>query len=259
MDLLLHLIRVSEIDIFDIDIMRLVEQYLDYLRMMKFNDLAQASDFVQMAATLIEIKTRMLLPHDEKKTRDGDDEDDDPIRTLQERLIQYETFRNVADHFNQMPQLGVEIQTNNEWDRLDPIYEDVESPLSGESATLVVLYEQMLTELSERRGAIVTAVTHKVSVEEIIDRLEQEILQARFALFQGYYNRFQSRYELVVHILAMLQLSKDKRMKVFQDDPMGPIWLHRMDCEENELPAENKISPEIAARALAGTLESTVE
>ncbi len=201
----------------------------------------------------------MLLPHDENYSRDGDDEDHDPVRTLQERLIQYETFRNVADHFNQMPQLGVEIQTNNEWYRLDPIYEDVESPLTGESATLVVLYEQMLTQLSERRGAKVTAVTHKVSVEEIIERLEEEILQARFALFQGYYNKFQSRYELVVHILAMLQLSKDKRIRVFQDDVMGPIWLHRMDCEEKELPTAGRLSPEIVDQALSGTLEAPCE
>lgn len=251
MDLLLHLVRVHEIDIFDIDIFKLTKQYLDYLRMMKFEDLAQASDFIQMAATLIEIKTRMLLPNDEKRVSENDeDEDEDPIRTLQERLFQYETFRNVADHFNQMPQMGIEIQTNNEWYRLDPIYEHVEAPLTGEAATLIVLYEQMLTQLSERRNSTVTAITHKVTVEEIINRLEQEILQARFALFQGYYNKFQSRYELVVHILAMLQLSKDKRMRVFQDEMFGPVWMYRMDCDEKELPHSSHLSAEEIAHAI---------
>ena len=141
-----------------------------------------------------------------------------------------------------MPQMGVDIHTNNEWSRLDPIYEHVEAPLSGEAATLVILYEQMLQGLSERRHARVTATTHRVSVEEIIERLEQEILQARFALFQGYYNKFESRYELVVHILAMLQLSKDKRMRIHQEDMFGPVWLYRNDCDESELPTQGGLS-----------------
>ena len=170
LDLLLHLIRVHEIDIFAIDVLLLTREYLSYLRLMQFDDLQQAGEFLEMAATLIEIKTRMLLPHDEKEGGD-EDGDDDPIRSLQERLLQYETFRNVAEHFRQMPQMGVEIQPNNEWNRLLPLYEHIEAPLTGEAATLVVLYEQMLRDLSERKKAKVTAKVHRISVEEMIDKL----------------------------------------------------------------------------------------
>src|SRR5688500_7024103 len=102
LDLLLHLIRVHEIDIFAIDVLRLTQEYLAYLRRMRFDDLAQAGEFLEMAATLIEIKTRMLLPHDEKQAEGEDGADDDPIRTLQERLLQHEMFRNIAEHFSQM-------------------------------------------------------------------------------------------------------------------------------------------------------------
>src|SRR5205085_2762520 len=109
------LIRVHEIDIFAIDVLVLTREYLSYLRLMAFEDLQQAGEFLEMAATLIEIKTRMLLPHDEKLAADGGAlEDDDPVRTLQERLLQYEMFRNAAEHFSQMPQMRVEIQTNAE-------------------------------------------------------------------------------------------------------------------------------------------------
>src|SRR5690606_5095130 len=99
-----------------------------------------------------------------------------------------------------------------------------------------VLYEQMLRQLSERKRSRVTAVTHRVTVEEIIEKLEAEIIASRFALFQGYYNRFQSRYELVVYILAMLQLSKDRRLNIYQQEVFGPLWLYRTDCDESVLP-----------------------
>src|ERR1700759_2248912 len=86
LDLLLHLIRVHEIDIFAIDVLLLTQEHLSYLRLMRFDDLQQAGEFLEMAATLIEIKTRMLLPSDEKQAGKEGVEDDDPIKSLQERL-----------------------------------------------------------------------------------------------------------------------------------------------------------------------------
>ncbi len=245
LDLLLHLIRVHEIDIFEIDVLLLTQEYLNYLRLMQFDDLQQAGDFLEMAATLIEIKTRMLLPHDEKAAGDDGDEED-PVRTLQERLLQYEMFRNVAEHFSQMPQMGVEIQPNNEWNRLMPLYEHIEAPLTGESATLVVLYEGMLRDLSERKRSAVKPKLHRITVEETIEKMGKEIEQARFALFQGYYNRLQSRDELVVSVLAMLELVKLKRLQIYQQDLMGPIWMYRMDCDESVLPLGRVATPHFA-------------
>lgn len=237
LDLLLHLIRVHEIDIFAIDVFVLTQEYVHYLRLMKFSDLQQAGEFLEMAATLIEIKTRMLLPHDDKAAGDDKLEDDDPIKTLQERLIQYETFRNVADHFMQMPQMGVEIQTNQEWGRLFPFYEHVEAPLTGEAATLVVLYEQMLRSLAERRkNSSHTAKLHMITVEETIQKLARDLDTIRFMLFQGMYNVFQTRYEFVVHVLAMLELVKEKRVKLHQDEHFGPIWMYRYELDESVLP-----------------------
>ncbi len=246
LDLLLHLIRVHEIDIFDIDVFLLTQEYVNYLRLMAFNDLQQAGEFLEMAATLIEIKSRQLLPYPfaEKKAGEEDLEEDDSIKTLQERLQLHETFRNVADHFNQMPQMGVEIQTNNEWNRLMPVYEHVEAPLTGEPATLVVLYEQLLKGLSERRKSKVIAKKHRITVDETIERLGAEIDTSRFALFQGLFNRLESRDELVVHILAMLELVKIKRIKLYQQDMFGPIWMYRMDCEEIDLPIRAIATPE---------------
>ncbi len=236
LDLLLHLIRVHEIDIFRIDVLLLTQEYLNYLRLIQFDDLQQAGEFLEMAATLIEIKTRMLLPTEDRVETEGDSAEEDPIKSLQERLLQYEMFRNAAEHFSQMPQMGVEIQPNNEWNRLAPLYEHIEAPLTGESATLVVLYEQMLKSLVERRKSKHTAKLHRITVEDTIEKMAVEIEQSRFALFQGVYNLLQSRDELVVHIMAMLELAKMRRLKIYQQDLMGPIWLYRMDCDESQLP-----------------------
>ena len=243
LDLLLHLIRVHEIDIFAIDVLLLTQEYLSYLRLMRFDDLQQAGEFLEMAATLIEIKTRMLLPSDEKQAGEEGVEEDDPVKSLQERLLQYEMFRNAAEHFSQMPQMGVEIQPNNEWNRLMPLYEHIEAPLTGDAATLVVLYEQMLRSLAERKKSKHTAMRHRITVEDTIEKVAKEIETTRFLLFQGIYNLLQSRDELVVHVMAMLELVKMKRVQVYQQELMGPLWMYSMDCDESVLPLGRVATP----------------
>jgi len=251
LDLLLHLIRVHEIDIFAIDIFKLSTEYLAYLRLMKFDDLADAGAFVEMAASLIEIKSRSLLPVDQQAKVEGEDEAEDPVKALQDRLIQYEAIRRAAERLASMPQLGVEIQSNHEWKRLEEVFGHIEGPLTGDPATLVVLYEQMLREFGERKVGKVEAKTHLVSLEQTIEKLASYVDVARFTLFQGFYNQFSSRYELVVHVLAVLELARQFKMKFYQQDLMGPLWVYRPDCSESELP--------LAVGAPAAPVGTTVE
>jgi len=236
LDLLLHLIRVHEIDIFDIDIFKLSTEYVGYLRLMKFDDLSDAGAFIEMAATLIEIKSRMLLPQDERKVTNEDGEEEDPVLALQQRLIQYEAIRKAAAALALLPQVGVEIQTSWEWQRLEEVFKDVEAPLKGDPAMLVVMYEQMLQSLGDRKVTRVEAQRHMVSLEETIARMSADVDVLRFALFQGFYNRFESRYELVVHILAVLELARQFKMKFYQQDLMGPLWIYQSDCDVADLP-----------------------
>ena len=237
LDLLLHLIKVNEIDVFNIDIFLLTTQYLDYLRLIKFKDLADAAEFLEMAASLIEIKSRMLLPHNDRKRREEGMDDDDPRRTLQERLIEYEKIKKAAEHLGSRPMEGLQIQVSQEWQRLEPMYSDIEAPLTGDPMRLIVLYEQMLRDLADRKPtARVTAKSHMVSVEEKIEELEQLLKTLNFALFQGFYPQFQSRYELVVYILAVLELSKWGKLRVYQQDLLGPMWIYRGDFDEQLLP-----------------------
>ncbi len=239
LDLLLHLIRVNEIDIFNIDIFKLTQQYLAYLRILRYDDLADAGEFIEMAATLIEIKSKMLLPGQESKTEEGVLKEDDPRYSLQEQLIQYEIFKRVGEHLAIKPQFGVQIRSSMEWQRLLPMYESIEAPLVGDPTSLIILYEQMLSALAERKPpARVEAKMHNVTLEDKIKELARVVENVNFALFQGFYKNFTSRYELVIYILAALELSKSGQLKIYQEVPNGPMWLYRPDIDQSLLPVE---------------------
>lgn len=236
LDLLLHLIRVHEIDIFAIDILRLATEYLSYLRLVRYDDLAEAGEFIAMGAQLIEIKSRSLLPSEDRKVLNEDGIEEDPVKTLQDRLLQYEMIRRAADWFSQMPQMGVEIQTGHEHERLAEVFKDVETPLEGDPARLIVMYEQMMCDLADRKANKIEATTHSITLEQTIERLSEYIDTVRYGMFQGLYNKFRSRYDMVVHFMAILELSKQGKTKILQQDMMGPLWVYRADLDETFLP-----------------------
>lgn len=244
LDLLLHLIKVNEIDIFNIDVLLLTNQYLKYLRTLRYDDLADASEFLEMAATLLEIKTRMLLPGQENSD-DNDMGDDDPRQSLQERLIAYEQFKQAADFLSSRAQFGILQCGSSEHKRLWPKYESNEVPLRGDPHTLIILYEQMLSQLTERKPAVkVEAKTHLVTVEQKIEELGKLLDTLKFALFQGFYKSFASRYEMVVYALAALELSKSGRVKLYQQSTNGPLWIYRSDFDASRLPGMETLPSE---------------
>lgn len=235
LDLLLHLIKVNELDIFNIDLYVLTKQYLKYLRLIKFKDLKAASTFIGMASTLIEIKTRSLLP---KEGKDGDSEEDleeDPAESLQRRLFELETIRNATDDLATRANFNLHnVRDNFEHIRLEEEYADVSLPLRGEAINLLVLYEQMLSSLADRKPVSVQAVTESVTVENIIDRILTKLEEIEIYLFQNFYQKITSRYELVAYVLAILQMVRDNQMNIYQDELHGPIWLYKKDLPLEE-------------------------
>ena len=240
LDLLLHLIRVHELNIFQIDLFVLTSQYLDYLRLMNFRDLKDAAAFMEMAATLIEIKSSHLLPNE--ATGEGEDgeleEEEDPATTLQRRLFEYDTFRKAAEFLMEKPVGGGLVAGNSEWRRIAPFYEHLESPLRGDPSTLLVLYEQMLSSLAEKRPVTVKAVTESLTVEQVINKIKEYVEKLGFIMFQKLMPKMESRYELVANILAILQLVRDRELKLYQEEMHGPIWLYTKRLSEKDLPDE---------------------
>jgi segregation and condensation protein A len=237
LDLLIHLIRVNEIDIFNIDIFLLTTQYLEYLRLIKFDDLADAGEFIEMAATLIEIKARMLLPNFDSEAEEEGKIEEDPRKSLQERLILHEQFKLVAEHLASNSLLDLPVYSNHEYERLEPLYSHIEAPLVGDPASLVVMYEQLMKAMTEKKPPLkVEAKTHLVTIDETIQQIENLIKTVKFLLFQGFYTNFKSRYELVVNILAVLELTRWGKLKVYQRELNGPFWIYDAVLKEDVLP-----------------------
>jgi segregation and condensation protein A len=167
----------------------------------------------------------MLLPGQRKAAEE--DEDEDPRATLQERLTTYEAFKQAAAELGSRPMLGVDVYTNHEAKRLEPEYDHIEKPWIGEPSTLVVLYEQLLKSITERRKPKTVSIkSHNISIEDTITTLQEQLEKLQFLHFQSLYPKFRTRYELVIHIMAILELAKKDGFSLLQPDAHGPLWLY---------------------------------
>jgi segregation and condensation protein A len=239
LDLLLQLIRVHELNIFDIDLVVLTDQYMQYLRLVSFKDLNDASSFIAMAATLIEVKSRRLLPIQARDQEgvEGEEleEEEDPAVVLQRRLLEYELFRGCSQFLNQQATSGEMINPSAEWERLSGKFAHIEPPILGETTTLLILYEQLLSTITERRPAKVEAETEAISLNDITHHIKDLVKKAKIVQLQGLYRDMTSRYELIAYFLAILQMVRDRELQVYQDELMGPIWLYEASVAEEQV------------------------
>jgi segregation and condensation protein A len=232
LDLLLYLIRLNEMDIFEVNLAQLAEQYLSHLRLIQFSDLKDASAFLVMGATLCEIKTRRLLPHSEKNEGvDGQAGEIDLEAQLKERLLDYQKYREAGEFFSGMDkQTDIGYSPVGEWERLEKEYGDKVSPLYGEGAVLVVLYEQLLSALMERNPTRVKTTKEMITIERVIEKMLESLKICEVFMFQSMYAEIKNRYELIAHILALLQLLKQVgNLRCYQDVQYGPLWVYWYD------------------------------
>ncbi|TLM67907.1 MAG: segregation/condensation protein A [Deltaproteobacteria bacterium] len=221
LDLLLHLIRKNEVEITDIPIAEITAQYLAVIDAMQTLNLDVAGEFLLMAATLLHIKSRMLLP---QIVEDGgeEEEEDDPRAELVRRLLEYQKYRDAAVRLDDLPQLNRDLYA-----RSAPAPEVVEEG-EGEFAA-VGLYDllQALQQLLKERPA---PLVHEVSAEQlsVSDRINQILaaLHGQQSLaFTELFTAQVSRHEVVVTFLAMLELVRLKLVRLLQSQRFGAIWL----------------------------------
>jgi chromatin segregation and condensation protein Rec8/ScpA/Scc1 (kleisin family) len=205
--------------------------------MIQFRDLQDAAAFMEMAASLCGIKSRNLLPGAEQAALGGIEEDGlDSKENLQQRLFDYQTFSQAGEHLGNLQGSLESAFTGHEWRRLEDVYEGCETPLRGDVSILLILYEQMLTTLPDRRPVTVQAVTEAITVEEVLEKIQGYIEKLQFFLFQKLYAKFDTRYELVANILAVLQLVREGKAKVYQrDGANGPLWVYGVQVEEEKV------------------------
>jgi segregation and condensation protein A len=236
LDLLLHLIREHQLDILDIPIAAITDEYLRYLALMQELDLDVAGEFLLMAATLIHIKSKMLLPPDE--TAEGEEaEQEDPRAELVSRLLEYKRFKEAAQT------LGVlESETAYLHRRGAPAMEmEIEGPLQ-------VSMVELLRALRDVLARTDTAAPLEITPEEInvgqrvvmlIDRLAAES-PIEFGQLFGQTTR---RVEVIVTFLALLELLRRRLATARQSEAMGPIMIYRTVERVDDAPGSVDTTP----------------
>ena len=217
LDLLLYMIRRANINILDIPMAPLTRQYLDYVEAMRASNLELAADYLVMAAVLIEIKSRMLLPR--PKQGEGDDAED-PRAELVRRLMEYEQMKLAGQKLNEMP------QAEREFFWVDTLVE---------KSLLVRLPEVSVDDLKEAWMAVVRQAGlkkhHKIGREELSVREHMGII-LRALQEKGGFVQFETLFDpamgvpgLVVHFIAMLELGREKLIEITQSEAFQPIYV----------------------------------
>jgi segregation and condensation protein A len=221
LDLLLDLIRKQEIDIHNIPIAKITGQYLEYLHQLETLDIDVSAEFLYIAATLILIKSKMLLPADPLA---GPEEAQDPRMDLVHRLLEHEKFKNAAQVLYQKQQ--VEAHT---WSRPDlSLYQSEET--EGELVVSLVDLVKVFQSVLERRREVVSIdLKHDpVTVAQMMERLRQQLLLSEdFVSLIAFFESCPTRRAMIVAFLAVLEMVRMQAVLLLQDAAFGDIRLRK--------------------------------
>ncbi len=233
-DLLFHLIEKEEIDIYDIPIAKLTSGYLEYLESLKELDVEKASEFLIMASTLIDIKTRMLLPA--PPLNEIDEPEEDPREELVRRLLLYKEFKKIAEVLKNKEEAENKIYTRMAEEMTIKV--DGVSLLDGLS--LAKLYKTFLElmESSEEEDETQELQREKVSVRERISAILHAIEEHSQVEFTHLFPRTASRHLIIVTFIGLLELIKVGYVRVSQDALFDKIIISRRIEENTELSDE---------------------
>ncbi|MCL4440765.1 MAG: segregation/condensation protein A [Firmicutes bacterium] len=234
-DLLFHLIEKNEVDIYDIPIAKITEQYLEYITMMQILDLDLASEFLVMAANLLAIKARMLLPKPPPTGGEAVQDDFDPRDELVEKLIEYKKFKLMADFLQEKETFMNRVFTRpNDEEMFGHLFSE-ENPVEGISmTTLLGALQEVLDRAAELElvGEIPRdEVTIRDKMKEIMRRL---FFQSSGIAFKDLFRPRVTRVEVIVTFLALLELIKGGKTRVYQSRAFGDIMIYSVDKEAAE-------------------------
>jgi segregation and condensation protein A len=223
LDLLLYLIRRNQVDIHDIPIAPITRQYMEYLELMQQLNLELAGEFMVMAATLIHIKAKMLVPV-EPTEAEGEDSLEDPREALVQRLLEFQRYKEAAGVLHQMGQIRAATWTRP--DAVVPRFDD-----AGEEMLEAGLYDLIAAfrELLERRKVLLAHEVEKEtkSVEARMEELAALIREGESLEFLELFANLETKAEMIVTFLALLELIRLKRVKIYQRGLFGPIRVFR--------------------------------
>ncbi len=224
LDLLLFLIKKNEVDIYDIPIAAITQQYMQYLEVLEMLDLDNASEYILMAATLIRIKAQLLLPKPELE----DDDEEDPRRELVQRLLEYQRFKDVSEDLGEL-----EIESRHYF-KARNLYFDKDEPEEegGLEQSEVSLYDLMavFVEVLKRVPPVTEHTIERIPVtiedqsKAVLDFLagKERVLFRDLLMAQ-----VKEKIILIVTFIAILELVKSRQVALNQNEPFSEIWINK--------------------------------
>jgi segregation and condensation protein A len=215
LDLLLYLIRKVNIDILDIPMARLTEQYMEYVEIMRHKNLELAAEYLVMAAMLMEIKSRMLLP----RPRAAEAGEEDPRAELVRRLLEYERIKRAAQELDALPQLGRDYFPVAVW---------IEQTLTERlpevnAADLEAAWRSLLARARVSQHHRITR--EELSVREHMSLIMRRLAGVGFVEFGGLFDPLRGVSVLIVSFLAVLELVRESLIEFTQAEPYAPIYV----------------------------------
>ena len=237
MDLLLHLIEKNKVDIMDIPIAQITDQYFDYIREMPGDDMDVMSDFLVMAATLLDIKARMLLPPE----KDEEGEEIDPRSELVAKLLEYKMYRFMARELRgredeagmrlfREPDIPPEVKRYREPVDLDRLLADV--TLSRLRAVFTDVMRRKEDRIDPIRSSFGRIEKEQVDSREIMEKVQTRIMRRRRCTFRSLLTARRGKMYVVITFLTILELMKMGRVDAVQDETFGEIMITARDEDQ---------------------------
>jgi segregation and condensation protein A len=229
LDLLLHLVQKHELDILDIPIAFITEKYVEYIQLLDALNIDLASEYLVMAATLVHIKSRMLLPNaPDDESADGSEEDQlDPRAELVRRLLEYQKYKLAAEQLGERSLLGRDVFPRGSSDEVA----GGEAPLEGiETFKLLDAFQAVLERTQHTREHQIDF--ERFSITEKISELSDLLRHTRRLVFHELFPDRGSRAELIITFLALLEMTRLRLTRLIQDGPLAPIYIELTVVEE---------------------------
>lgn len=222
LDLLLHLIKKSEINIYDIPIALIAKQYLEYVEAMKDLNLTVAGEFLVMAATLLQIKSKMLLPVDE--TTEDEEDGPDPREELVRRLLEYKQFKDAARQLDNQERMWRELYSREE----HPAVEVESDETLLEDLSLFDLVDALKGILERNPGKhLLEILPDNLTVRDRMNAILEALEGQESVTFSSLFESSSHRMVVIVTFLALLELIRLRTARVFQGEHFGPILVSR--------------------------------
>ncbi len=224
LDLLLHLVRSTQMDIYEIDIHVIIEEYLNYIKKMQDLNIDIASEFLVMAATLVHLKSKMLIGNTEEDTSLDEEYEINSEDELKQRILEYEKYKNMTEVFKELEEKRSDFFTKGP----SSLKEYTDKSLTNDGSLTIEDLVNALLAYQERineQKPIQTKITRKeLSIEERMTSIKSKLKKGKKVNFIDLFEEITKEY-LIVTFLAILQMNKNDEINIYQEKNFGNIFV----------------------------------